>query len=204
MDFAEGESSTQRYTPGLIRDLARTQATMHVLGMEYAKKMRGNEKIYTEMDNWLANRTEEYAGNNTEISNFLKRARLIRYALNPTLLHGWNHLDLDIVGNVIVKDDKVNAIVDFADLDYSPCVMCLGYSLWAVLFAEDEAAVRMYLAEYIKIRPLTKKEYEALPHIMLFRNYMIGIVEFLVLKKEEKKEIFLRLEKEIPKIKVNE
>ena len=200
MECAEGENYTKHYAPELIHDLASTQAKMHLLGIEYAKKMQGSEKIWTELVDGLAERIQDTPEHTPEIIGFIERTRSFYYKLNPKLPHGWNQLDLDLEGNVLVKDNKASAILDFNDLDYSPCAVCLGYSLWAVLFADGENVTRQYLAEYIKIRPLTREEYGALPHIMLFRNYAVGMIELLSKPKPEFMQKILQLEKGIPKI----
>lgn len=200
MEYAEGENSTKHYSLALIHDLAPLQAKMHLLGIEYAKKLSGNEKVWTQLIDGLAERIHNTTGYAQDIVNFIERTRSFHYDLNPQLPHGWNHLDLDFEGNVLVKDNKVSAILDFDDLDYSPLVVCLGYSLWAVLFTDGEKVMRQYLAEYEKVRPLAKEEYKALLHIILFRNYAIGIIKLLSSPKFEDMGKILQVEKEIQKI----
>ncbi|MDP3770423.1 MAG: phosphotransferase [bacterium] len=200
MEYMEGENSIPHYAPDLIRNLAPIQAKMHLLGIEYAKKMQGNEKVWIELVDGLAEQIQDTYKHTPEITGFIERARSFRYELNAKLPHGWNQLDLDLEGNVLVKDDKASAILDFDDLDYSPCAVCLGYSLWAVLFADGKDMTLRYLAEYEKVRPLIQEEYEALPHIMLFRNYAIGIIELLSEPKPWFTQKILELEQEIPKI----
>jgi len=199
MDFAEGESVTEHYTSELIDDLASIQARMHLLGIEYAKEHPG-EKVWAELTEMFSRRIKDTSIYDKELAEFIERARAFRYMFDPELPHGWNHLDLDLIGNVLVKDNKVSAIIDFDDLDYSPCIVCFGYSLWAVLFADGEKMMQQYLREYTKVRPLSKKELDALPHIMLFRNYGIGMIELVLWKRLENMEKFMELEKKILKL----
>jgi len=196
MDFAEGESVTEHYTRELIDDLAPIQARMHLLGIEYAKKYPG-EKVWTELTEMFSERIKDTSVYDKELAEFIERARSFRYLFDPRLPHGWNHLDLDLIGNVLVKDNKVSAIIDFDDLDYSPAIVCFGYSLWAVFFADGEDMMRQYLREYTKVRPLNEKELDALPHIMLFRNYAIGMIELVLWKRLKNMEKFMKLEREI-------
>lgn len=110
----------------------------------------------------------------------------------------YNHLDFDAEGNVLVKDNKVSAILDFDDLSYSPCIVCLGYTLWHVLFiSNDKHLLEQYITDYIKTRSLAKEEYEILPKILLFRNYVIGMLELTVRRREKYIDHIMNLEKEI-------
>ena len=128
---------------------------------------------------------------------FIERVRKFRYPLDPALPHGWNHLDIDFDGNVLVKDNKIRAILDFDDLDYSPSVVCLGFTLWDIFFDGGEALMREYLAEYQKIRQLTKEECETLPHVIQFRNYIVFVINLLFEKKAENEKRFFEVEKEV-------
>jgi Ser/Thr protein kinase RdoA (MazF antagonist) len=132
------------------------------------------------------------------IREFLARAIDFRFELRRGLPHGYNHLDLDIWGNVLVRDGKVSAIIDFDDLAFSPCVVCLGYTLLGVFAADGEKAVLEYIGEYTKIRALIDEERDALLPVMLFRNYAIGAYELLRYGRIEDFEGVLRLERDIP------
>ncbi|MBI2053470.1 MAG: phosphotransferase [Candidatus Sungbacteria bacterium] len=49
MEFAEGESMTLHYTPRLIENLAALHTRMHLLGIEFAGKVKGESRIWTEL-----------------------------------------------------------------------------------------------------------------------------------------------------------
>ena len=201
MDFVEGQSKTPHPTPELIKELATLQAKMHLLGIEYAKD------IYITKSPWIVLR-ESHAENITTLpfkdalaSDLLERIKSYTYALSPELPHGYNHLDLDFDGNVLTKDNKVRGIIDFDDLEYSPSIVCLGYTLFNILDDVGLDAMQYYLNEYEKVRPLTPIEREVLPHIIFFRNYIIGVMRLLLWDEtSEIKDIedILRLEIEIP------
>src|SRR5262249_23716837 len=114
------------------------------------------------------------------VEELIGRIKTYRYPLNPDLPQGYNHLDIDFDGNVITRGDRVVAIVDFEDLAYSPMIVCLGYTLWNILDDEGEGAMRYYLAEYEKVRPLTEVERKALPHVIFFRNYVLAVVRLML------------------------
>jgi hypothetical protein len=56
--------------------------------------------------------------------------------------------------------------------------MCLGYTLWDILDeTHDLDQVRAYIVEYERIRPLGEDEIGWLQPVMMFRNYVIGVVD---------------------------
>ena len=93
---------------------------------------------------------------------------------------GYSHFDFDL-GNILVDEhDQLSAILDFDDLQYAPLVICLGYTLWSVLYeTNDKNALTSYLTEYQKARTLSTLELEYLPKIMLFRHYVITTLKIL-------------------------
>lgn len=203
MDFVEGQSVTTKPSPKLIAELANLQAKMHLLGIEFAKNVKKTKKLWVDLHDELASKVENTTVGGQEVLDLINRIKSYRYRLNPELPCGYNHLDIDFDGNVLTKNDKVTGIVDFDDLMYSPAIVCLGYSLWNILDDEGEDAMRYYLSEYEKIRPLTFLEKEALPNVIFFRNYVMVIIRLLLWDDSTPIEDItnlIRLEKEIPKI----
>ncbi len=201
MSFVEGKSTTTELTPELVAELANFQAKMHLLGVDFAKKSDRAKEPWTELRDTIIEEKRESAVLTPEVASFLENAARFRYQLDPELPHGYNHLDIDFHGNVITKDNQIAAIIDFEDLQYSPMIVCLAYSMCGMLIDGGADMMWLYLKEYEKVRPLTPLEREALPNIILFRNYVIGIVELLLLKKKAdvpEIQTILKLEKEIP------
>lgn len=204
MEFVEGKSVTTGSSPRLIANLASLQAKMHLLGIAFVRDVGALRNSLTELRDSLAKKIEIIPAADSEVSDLVERIRAYHYSLSPELPCGYNHLDIDFDGNVLTKDDRVSAIVDFDDLQYSPAIVCLGYSIWSIFDDEGLEAARLYLQEYEKLRPLIPLEREALPHILFFRNYVIGIIRLLLWNEntpiDDIKDI-LRFEKEIPTIK---
>ncbi len=203
MDFVEGQSVTTRPSYELIAELAHLQAKMHLLGMEFVKSTAAPKKIWPDLHDSLAAKVENTSVGGQEVQALLQRIKAYRYLLSPDLAYGYNHLDIDFDGNVLTKDNRVSGIVDFDDLQYSPVIVCLGYSLWNILDDEGIDAMKHYLKEYEKVRPLNSLEYEALPNVVFFRNYVICIVRLLLWDNDTPIEditSLIRLEKEIPKL----
>jgi Ser/Thr protein kinase RdoA (MazF antagonist) len=204
MDFVEGASVTTNPSTTLLTELATYQAKMHLLGIEFAHSTDASKKPWNDLKDGIADKIKDSTAYGKEIEAFIERVKKYRYPLNPDLPYGYNHLDIDFDGNVLTKDNHVAAIIDFDDLEYSPTIACLGFTLWNTLDDEGEEAMRNYLHEYEKIRPLTSLEYEILPHVIFFRNYAIGITRLILHEKdmaEADMEDILRLEQEIPSIK---
>ena len=203
MAFVEGDSVTVHPSHELIAELATLQAKMHLFGMEFAKEADGPKSVWTELRDTMADKLQKIPVDNPEVLEFIERVKAYRYTLDPNLPHGYNHLDIDFDGNVLTQDGKVSGIVDFDDLSYSPMVVCLGFSLWNILDDEGPDAMKFYLSEYEKIRPISDLERDALPHIIFFRNYVIGIVRLMLWQQDTPTEDIynlIRLEEEIPKI----
>ncbi len=201
MEFVEGKSVTENPNQELISELAQIQAKIHILGIEFGNTKDKPNKILVDLHDSSTEKLIEIPIKKQEVFDFVERAKNYKYHLNENLPYGYNHLDIDFDGNVLVKDNKINAILDFDDLKYSPAVVCLGYSLWNILDDEGLDAMKYYLSEYQKVRPLNNLELESLNHIILFRNYQIGLIR-LILWKENTQikniEDLIVLEKEIP------
>lgn len=201
MDFIEGANVTVKPSLDLVAELARAQAKMHMLGMAYASLHPGRNHEWADLHDTLAVKVENTTVGGQEVKDLIKRIKKYSYSLHTELPHGYNHLDLDFDGNVLTKDGHVTGIIDFGDLEYSPVVVCLGYSLWNMLDDEGLEAMEYYLSEYEKVRPLSQIEREALPNVVFFRNYQMAIVRLILW--DEKTPIediqgILELEKEIP------
>jgi Ser/Thr protein kinase RdoA (MazF antagonist) len=176
MDFIGG-AHADKYTPTLIKNLARIQAKMHILGATFSphdhQPIRGPKKLIETFNTRINRKEIDDAATRT----FLDRARDFTVMLPASLPSGYNHLDYD-ADNVLVSDDKITAVLDFDDLEYTPIVMCLGYTLWDILDETgDIEQVRAYLAEYEQLRPLSKEEIDWLQPVIMFRNYVIGVID---------------------------
>ena len=203
MQFVEGKSVTVHPSSELISELAQLQAKIHILGVEFAKTKDKTTKVLSDLQDSIAEKLTDIPVKTKEVLDFIERAKKYRYHLDENLPYGYNHLDIDFDGNVLVKDHKVSAIVDFDDLKYSPAVVCLGYSLWNILDDEGVNSMKYYLSEYRKIRPLNSLEMEALPHVIFFRNYVIGLIRLMLWEEDtpiEDIESLIKLEKEIPSL----
>ncbi len=201
MEYVEGSSVTEKPSHELIEDLATIHARMHMLGAELGKGAEPSSAKWVDLRDSFAAEIECGSIADAEVVDFIKRVASYRFLLPTSLPHSYNHLDVDFDGNVITDGRRVKAIIDFDDLQFSPTVVCLGYSLWSVLSDVGVDAMRHYLATYEKVRPLAQIERAILRDIIFFRNYVIGAVRLALWPEKRTAEdiaVILRLEGEIP------
>ncbi len=204
MDFVEGSSVTENPSRELISELATLQAKMHLLGIQFVETANRPKVLWKDLHDSHAVRIKSVPENRKDILDFVERVKAYSSPLDVKLPYGYNHLDIDFDGNVLTKDNHVSGIIDFEDLEYSPPVACLGFSLWNILDDEGVESMFYYLNEYEKIRPLASAERDVLPHVLFFRNYAIGVIRLLALNETtpiQDIEDILRHEKEIPALK---
>lgn len=174
------------YSRKMITSMAQTQAIMHKLGMRFAKTQPESKSLTILKEGYFIKNINRAKLKNKNIIAFINRADKFVVRLDPKLPHGFNHLDFDAYGNVLINNDKVSAILDFDDLMLSPIIVCLGYSLWGTLCATNKMSnISLYIQEYEKIRKLSGLEKSYLQNILVFRNYVIG--SLLVMFSGEKK-----------------
>src|SRR5438067_557633 len=100
----------------------------------------------------------------SSLQNFLGRVKAFIVELHDSLPKGLSHFDFDIE-NILTKHDGVTAILDFGDMECMPLVVCLGYTLWDVLFEKGGSPemVTRYVQTYQGVRQLNevnKRYYE--------------------------------------------
>ncbi len=201
MDFVDGQSVTAKPSYELISELATFQARMHLLGIDFVSHTDKPKKLWVDLHDGLASKVENATIGGKEVQDLIQRIKDYSYPLNPDLPYGYNHLDISFNGNVLTKNNRVSGIVDFEDLQYSPIIVCLGYSLWNVLSDNGVDAMQYYLKEYERTRPLSPIEHEALRNVIFFRNYVMVIIRLLLRDKNtpiEDIKNLIQLEKDIP------
>jgi Ser/Thr protein kinase RdoA (MazF antagonist) len=177
MEHAQG-AHPEAFTPALLDHMAPLQARMHTLGEQYAnthnmKSGRAALRETSVTDELLKNTAQE-----SSLRTFLERVNAFVVELDDSLPKGLSHFDYDIE-NILTKNDRVTAILDFGDMECMPLVVCLGYTLWDVLFEKGGSPelVARYLQNYQEVRQLNQREQEVLREIILFRHYVITTVQ---------------------------
>ena len=164
------------YSPTLLSDMATIQARMHLLALDYKSPhpvARRNDTLQESQFAHLIARTVL----DQKQQAFVDRATAYRYTLADTLPRGFCHLDYDY-GNILSDTHgHITGVLDFDDLSYAPFVVCLGYTLWDIYYDGGQAVVDEYIRLYQLTRGLTTAEKDALHHVMLFRNYVIGCLK---------------------------
>lgn len=177
MEHAQG-THPEAFTPALLDHMATLQAHMHTLGEQYAH----THNLKSGSAALRATSVTDELLNNTALENslrtFLERVKAFVVELHDSLPSGLSHFDFDIE-NILTRHDRVTAILDFGDMECLPLVVCLGYTLWDVLFEQGGSPemVTRYVQTYQGVRQLHQSEQEVLREIMLFRHYVITTVE---------------------------
>jgi Ser/Thr protein kinase RdoA (MazF antagonist) len=189
----------RNYTSELMRSMAVIQAQMHLFGSSFVheralqqEKFSGNQL----RGKWHARDVVMEKITVAAVIDFLTRATAFEAVLPADTPIGFNHLDYDHA-NLLAEGDAVTAVLDFDDAAVSPVVICLGYTLWNILFVTgDVLKLKEYLGYYESVRPLSQSELLSLRDTMLFRNYMILciLIDFWG-EKSEKTRVCLSLEK---------
>jgi len=169
------------YTTSLLSQMAQAQATMHESGTLINKSHHDLPEPTSLVEGEFVRHIDRNSiSNNARLLKYIERIAKYEVTLDANLPRGFSHFDFDL-GNILIDNNgNLSAILDFDDLQYAPFVVCLGYTLWSVLYETgDESIVAQYLAEYQKTRQLGSLEREYLPKIMLFRHYVITALKIL-------------------------
>ena len=179
MEFASG-THPKAYSTSAIVNLATTQAKMHKLGTVFAKKLDTPTLFWKHLrERAFSPHIKTSTIKDVAVKDFVARAKKFETALPAGLRLGYNHLDITH-DNILMQNDRITAVLDFDDADYAPHVVCLGYTLWDMLYVTRDARnIFRYLAAYKKSRVLTKLELKILKDVILFRNYVIGAMEIM-------------------------
>lgn len=178
MEYMPGQHPDS-YTQNLLDQMAQAQARMHLTGesIDYDESM---SRLTHLVEGGFVCRIDKNSISNKQLLAYFERIAKYEITLDADLPCGYSHFDFDL-GNILVDDSShLSAILDFDDLQYAPLVVCLGYTLWSVLYeTRNESFVNQYVAEYQKVRQLNLLEQEYLPKVMLFRHYVITALKIL-------------------------
>lgn len=165
-DHAEG------YTTPYMAQLAKIQATMHLLAANYPDSTAKSE-LRTLAESSFIQMIQNRSQLDPQRQSFVNRVENYQVELPSTLPTGLCHLDFDN-GNVLCEGNNVIAVLDFDDLSVAPYVLCLAYTAWDILYDNGLPGAAEYIKLYETTRQLTTSEDQLLAKIMLFRHYVIG------------------------------
>jgi Ser/Thr protein kinase RdoA (MazF antagonist) len=179
MQYMPGQHA-ESYTQRLIEELATYQARFHVIGENFSDELPPTGSIDELRETEFIHLITADKLTNPDVEALIQRGRDFTYRFSDSVPAGYSHFDYDSE-NVLSDDEgNVTGILDFDDLQYGPLVMCLAYTLWAVLITSDDIeTVRYYVKKYEEIRPLSSEEKKAIPKVMLFRHYVLAALEVL-------------------------
>src|SRR5205085_8717951 len=97
----------------------------HTLGEQYAKTHNIPSERRVLRETFLTDELLKNSAGDSYFRDFLKRVNSFVVELNDSLPKGLSHLDFDI-DNVLTKNDRVTAILDFGDMECLPLVSVWG------------------------------------------------------------------------------
>jgi Ser/Thr protein kinase RdoA (MazF antagonist) len=140
------------FTESLLREMARLQGRLHLLGTEYAQ------------------------------SHGVQMGRLLSFAnrrLNRGWVPlGYSHFDVTPY-NLLVHDGHIVGLLDFDDMSFGPLADCLAITLLrSPTIVANPDMRRAYLAEYQSVRPLVRWEQQRVLRHLLFhrRPFSVGLL----------------------------
>lgn len=178
MTYITGDHARE-YSPKLIANMALKQAKMHILGANYQSPHLPTSQLTSLRDTQFIQRINILQIENSDLRGFLKRAGDFYLDLNLNMQLGYSQFDYG-VGNLLVGDDEVLAILDFDDMMYAPLIVCLGYALGYI--ANNTNSTKLlpeYLVSYESVRPISTEERNQLPNIILFKHYVTNCINVL-------------------------
>lgn len=175
MRFVDGVHAA-KYSGKLIDDIATTQARMHQLSADY--KSTNTNEITHLVESYFIRQIDVAKISDIDLRQFVRRAEEYRLDLDKSLPKGLCHLDYDN-DNILSDGDRLAVVLDFDDLAIAPFVVCLGYTMWHVLYTDSVEVMKLYLKIYEQTRGLSPLEKDYLYRVILFRHYVISSLKIL-------------------------
>lgn len=154
----------------LIENMAHTQATLHLLGAEFAQINLKNDYELNVSDSGVGktliqrldhiNKLDDL---DQSLCDIISNIKSTEYQFDPFLPLGFIHDDIDW-NNLILDDQNVINVIDFGDLRVGPIVSCLASALFSVILSafelgeNSEIFAQKYINHYREIRDLTEIE----------------------------------------------
>lgn len=187
------------YNAVLMKDMARLQARIHMLGATFAETGPRHHSLTRLTETQFLSHVPFDTIHFPDFREFLQRAKDYNISIDPHLPYGYSHFDFDR-GNILVNaDHEVSGVLDFDDVLYGPFAVCLGYTLYDILERTgDEQNLQRYITDYQQERVLSANEKAWLPIAMLFRHYVLSSLRVLNGKTEPAAvQHYLALEKQL-------
>ncbi len=156
----------ESFTPRLLGDMASMQASLHLLGREYAETS-------LQLRNMLRRAA---AGPAKRLA--LSLGDLARAGVRSLLPKGYSHFDFT-PNNLLVKQRRISAILDFDDMTYGPLANCLAVTLNRLPQGlQTPANLECYLNAYEAVRPLGRFERFYLWAIFSYKQFLRRLLRF--------------------------
>ena len=172
MEYIAGHHPEQ-YNDKIIAQLAVSHAAIHKIGIRFAKQS-GEKPQRLLVPGEFTDLIDDSIITDERVKALVGRAREYDVELDSELEYGYVHNDYDIENTLFDDSNTLLGILDFDDLAVMPVVVCLAFSLWSVLFDDDDTeGIKLYMRIYNDARNLKPLELLYIPRILLFRHYAI-------------------------------
>lgn len=169
----------EKYTPGLIKDIANELAKIHLASLQYDVQ---DEPFFDREDEF--DRVEFESISDKKTRDLISRAKSFKLDTDLNLPKGLIHNDITRV-NLMEKEGKLKAILDFEGIKHSYLVNDIGVVLWGLIrnistgkLSKD--VIHTFLDTYSNIRPLTVDERKHLKQSIKFRNYQLAYMDYVL------------------------
>lgn len=171
--FIEGDLlSSVDHSDELLGDFGRAVALLNKSLSTKRNEVIEARKPPWDMQNSLMNRSiVDYISEHTDkkiVNYYLDLFELHIQSIQHSLRHSIIHSDLND-NNIIVKDEKIEGIIDFGDITYAPLIYEVAIALAYIMIANKEnpfAKAAEFLKSYHEIIPLRKDEISLLYYLI--------------------------------------
>jgi len=165
---AIGGSHPERYSKGLLHDLGRTHGRIHLHSV-LAEPAVDFDPI----------RNYNFYEPNSEDLDFIYIDKAARQKI-AELQKLWMEIPSGFVpmdikrNNIIVSNDTLVGVIDFADANTAPLAFCLAGTLWDILESQNGSLsdLETYVTNYEQSRKLTSTERERLYDMVTIRGWI--------------------------------
>ena len=167
-DFVKGYHP-KRYSNTLIKDVAMNLAKMHKVLLNSRFKKGNRKKCIFKKRDLSKDINPSIVGIQSELIKNLNKIN--QQKLRKAIIHG----DISEV-NLLVKNNKLNAIIDWDDSDYSSLVYEIAIFIAHSFIRSEriyEDKIKFFLREYQKYIKLNKEERNALYFLIKYRLFGI-------------------------------
>lgn len=165
LPFIEGDLlSSVEQTDSLLRSFGEAVGHLNYYLLSEKSNIIKSRELFWDLKHALVNAPKaSYIKNPNDrklVTYFLDLFEQNVFPIQSELRHGIIHSDLND-NNVIIEGEKVNGIIDFGDMAYSPLIYEVAIALTYIMLSNESdpfQKAEVFLQSYHSVLPLKKKE----------------------------------------------